>query len=153
VSAPRDGTLLTVPFREQRANYCGIDALAMVADYYRASLPAEALANAYVPALSGTIPELLAETAARARLSARVQCGTGDDIADWLSRGIPAIVLLGGAGRGAPGHFAVLTGVSRDGRLVRLHSGNRPNRWVKARLLERQWREAGSLAVLIEQPR
>jgi len=150
VSAPRDGALLTVPFREQRAGYCGVVALAMVADYYGAALPEEALAHAYVPALGGTIPDLLAEAAGSARLKARVRRGTMDEIQDWLERGIPAIVLLDGERRRAPGHFVVLTGMSRDGRWVRTHSGERPNQWAKARLFERQWREAGSLAVLIE---
>jgi len=119
-----------VPFHPQtRRNHCGVNCLAMAFDYFSIPYTQDTLAaQAFVPALDGSTPELLADVAEEYGLSATIQELQADVIAQALrSEGLP-IVFLPPAGDETVGHFILVTGAAGDPHRIRAHDGMHPHR-------------------------
>ena len=140
--------LLDVPFRIQEGNHCGTDALEMVLRYYGVAVDRNTMAEqVFIPALQGTVPDLLACAATEAGFCGRVVRGDVPQLKKWLGMGIPPIVLLGPDNAGDKGHFVVVTGI--DGERIVAHSGAGRNRRYKANAFLKRWRAGGFVAVLV----
>lgn len=150
VSNDRGAHLLDVPFSEQPVDRCGPVAVAMVARFHGVSPDGEALErDIHVPALSGSIPALLAEGARRQGLAAEVRSCTETEIYSLIGEGLPLIVMLAPAGVDPRGHFVVVTGCNPRTGALRVHSGSRPNQWLAPEAWRDRWVQAGCLIVLI----
>jgi len=144
-----DALLLDVPFRPQRNGYCGTAALQMVLAYYGRPMAAEEIAGQiHLPALGGTIPDLMAEAARKQRLGAAVVRADLAQIEAWIGRGIPVIAFWGPDAGRTNGHFVVLTGFSADRERVRV-SGRRPNQWFPLADFLQRWQRGGFSTVVI----
>lgn len=144
---------LSVPFIPQPPDRCGPVALAMVESYYGATPDLDAL-DAYVqiPALSGTIPDLLAEAARRDGFTAEIARLDPMQIHTALLAGKPLILLLGpdpDTPDDPRGHFLVATGYRPKTRTIRAHTGTRKNVWLPPETWLPRYRSAGSTALLL----
>ena len=147
---PRAALLLDVPFLAQHQDYCGSASLAMVLQFHgRLGDEERIAADVHLPALHGTIPELLAEAARKTGLQAHIERGSPEELRRWLADGTPPIVLLGAPRAADRGHFVVVTGVADDGEEVYVHSGRRANQPLAARTFHAQWKQGGFTALLI----
>jgi len=144
------GIALAVPFCAQEADHCGDAALEMVFRYYGVAVDRNEIAKeVFVPALRGTIPDLLANAATEAGFSASVVRGDLRQLKKWLCDGIPPIIFLGPAVGSDKGHFVVVTGIDGNGGIISAHTGSRRNRRYKAREFLGQWKTGGFTSVLI----
>ena len=150
-TAPKQGAhLLDVPFLEQPDDLCGPASVSMVARFYGVAPDLEKLEqDVFLPALAGSIPDLLAEGARRQGLDAEVVRCEEPQLHEWLAAGFPLILLLAPAGKDPRGHFVVATGSKPAKSALRVHSGSRQNRWLAARHWKKRWEEAGNKIVLI----
>jgi len=125
----------------------------MVLTYHGSSVDdGEIIEQVHLPALKGTIPELLAEAAADAGLEARVVRGDVARLESWLRRGLPPIVLLSASPEASRGHFVVVTGINADRSWIRLHTGTRQNHWMSRQAFEKRWKN-GRFLVLLAAPK
>jgi hypothetical protein len=148
---------LSVPFIPQPPDRCGPVALAMVETFYGAAPDMDALvAYVQIPALSGTIPELLAEAARRDGFSAEILALDPMQLHALLLAGKPLILLLGPDPDNPDdprGHFLVATGYRPATRSVRVHTGFRKNVWLPPEDWLPRYRAAGSTALLLSPAR
>ena len=125
----------------------------MVEQYYGASPDLDALvAYVHIPALSGTIPELLAEAARRNGFDAEIAPLDPMQIHALLLAGKPLILLLGpdpATPDDPRGHFLVATGYRPKTRTLRAHTGYRKNTWLPESDWLPRYRDAGSTAILL----
>lgn len=144
---------LSVPFLPQPPDRCGAVALAMVETYYGAAPDLDALLSyVQIPALAGTIPELLAEAARRDGFTAELLTLTPMQIHAILLSGKPLILLLGpdpDTPDDPRGHFLVATGYRPKSRSLRVHTGYRKNVWLPEADWLPRYRTAGSSALLL----
>ena len=115
-----------VPFREQEEGHCGEAALAMLLEH--AGKPADPVLlrqRLDLPALHGTITDLMVEVAREQRLTAR-RMNSADRLAAAQSLTAPMAALLGPFDHGRVGHFVVVTGF-KPGCWVEMHSGRSRN--------------------------
>ena len=145
--------LIDVPFHEQPPNRCGAASVGMVAQYLGVVLDWEALdREVYIPALAGTVPELMAEGARKQGLLAQVEECTEADLQKLLEEGVPPILLLAPAGDESKGHFAVATGLNLRTGALRVHSGRERNRWMSRKAWQSRWVQAGRCVVVVRRP-
>lgn len=132
VTRPRDKTRVSVPFLPQAERYhCGVTCLAMALDYFAVPYDLAILnANAYVPALSGTPPELLADVAESAGLKAGIRLLNVANIQTELQSGRLPILFIPPAEGETIGHFILVTEATGAPRRIRAHDGMFPNRRV-----------------------
>lgn len=122
----------------------------MVARFYGKSPDLDALDHdIHIPALAGSIPELLVEGARHQGLSAEVLQCSEHQVHALISAGNPLIVLLAPAGNGSRGHFVVATGSNPKTGALRVHSGANPNQWLSHRAWCKRWIRAGRKIVWI----
>lgn len=125
----------------------------MVETYYGATPDLDALlAYVQIPALSGTIPELLAEAARRDGFTADLLTLTPMQIHAILLSGKPLILLLGpdpATPDDPRGHFLVATGYRPKARFLRVHTGYRKNVWLPESDWLPRYQSAGSSALLL----
>lgn len=146
---------LRVPFVSQPPGLCGPAALAMVERHFGRPGDFEALsAFLDLPALGGTIPELVAEAARRDGLDAAVAVLPPGEIPGLLASGLPPILLLAPASPedDPRGHFLVATGWRPATGALRAHTGRSENRWLAAEEWRERYLAAGSRAVLVAPP-
>jgi len=146
-------TTLAVPFIAQPADRCGPVALAMVERYYGREPDLPALESAtLIPALGGTIPDLLVQAARDDGFSADLLHFSPDQLFAELRIGRPLVLLL------APdpdlpddprGHFLVATGCDPISKALRAHTGNRKNVWLPADEWLPRYQTAGSTVVFV----
>lgn len=151
-SWPPDATtvLLDVPFVPYHGNRCGIASLISVLRYYGRPFDAVHIEKElYLPAVGGTIPDLIAEAARKNGLSAKVVTGDFQSLQEWLQRGIPAVLYLGPQPGAAQGHFVVATGLALQPYAVRVHSGDQANQWLNLDTFLDCWQKGGWRAVVI----
>jgi len=148
---------LRVPFLAQPADLCGPAALAMVETHLGVEADFASLVSFLdLPALKGTIPELVAEAARRDGLEAEVVELPADGIPALLEAGLPPILLLGPApaeegeeAGDARGHFLVATGFRPSTKALRAHTGKRRDAWLAAEKWLPRYEAAGSVAVVV----
>ena len=142
-----------VPFLPQPPDECGASALAMVERYHGASPDMDALlAYVQIPALAGTIPELLAEAARRDGFTAGIRTLEPIEIHAHLLAGRPLILLLGpdpDTPDDPRGHFLVATGYDPRTRALRAHTGERRDVWLPAADWLPRYRAASSTALVL----
>lgn len=146
---------LSIPFLAQPPDLCGPAALYMIEKFFGSKPDLDALvAAAHLPALKGSIPELLADAARRDGFQAAVlhNLPTSTLHALLLDKQ-PLILLLGPdpeATDGDPrGHFIVLTSHDLATDDITAHSGATKNRAYAAEQWLPRWNAAGNVAVLI----
>lgn len=144
---------LGVPFIPQPPDRCGAVALAMVEQYYGTTPDLGALvAYVQIPALSGTIPELLAEAARRNGFDAEIRTLSPMQIHALLLADKPLILLLGpdpATPDDPRGHFLVATGYRPKTRTLRAHTGYRKNTWLPESDWLPRYQSAGSTALVL----
>ncbi|MBT3192687.1 MAG: hypothetical protein HN341_09055 [Verrucomicrobia bacterium] len=140
VLPPKDAITIDVPFipQEQR-NRCGAIALEMSLLFFGTEYDREHLnEEAFVPALDGAPPELLASVAISYGHPARIRICSIADLRTALARQQVPIVYLRSTDETRVGHFAIVTGVASRGSKLRLHLPRKSNRWIsKTELLHR----------------
>jgi ABC-type bacteriocin/lantibiotic exporter with double-glycine peptidase domain len=150
VSSNRAAIRLDVPFVAQPPDRCGTAAVEMILRYYGVTPDPAALDRAiHIPALAGSIPALLVEGSRRAGFAADSLVVAEEEIYRKLAAGSPLVVLLAPAGDDPRGHFIVATGANPRTGALRVHSGNRANRWWPATSWRSRWEQAGRQIVWI----
>jgi len=143
-----DAVLLDVPFCVQETDHCGCACLEMVMRYHGLSPDRGKIEEAvHVPALGGSTAGLIVEAARNAGLETQITEGSFDDLRSWLTAKTPPILFLKHAENDAKGHFVVVTGITKCGKHVRVHSGKQANRWMDREDLGRRW-ETGRFKAL-----
>lgn len=152
-SKPAPILLNDVPFLEQPPDRCGAASVAMVAQRLGFQLDPAALdRDIFIPALSGTVPDVMAEGARRHGLAARVAECSNEDLAQLLREGIPPIVMLGPEHGDLRGHFVVATGLNPRTGALRVHSGKSRDRWLSQNAWLPRWLQARRRVVIITKP-
>lgn len=148
---------LSVPFIPQPPDRCGAVALAMVESYYGVEPDLDALlAYVQIPALAGTIPDLLAEAARRDGFTADIAALSPIQIHAHLLSGTPLILLLGpdpDEPDDPRGHFLVATGYRPSDHSLRAHTGIRHDTWLPESAWLPRYLAAGSTALLLSPAR
>ncbi|MGH7318976.1 MAG: PA2778 family cysteine peptidase [Candidatus Rokuibacteriota bacterium] len=146
------GHLITgVPFIPQDEYQCGPASLAMVLQYYGATIGQEEIAQElYLPSVRGALNFDLEFYARRRGFQARSFQGTLEGAKDELRRGRPLIVFQDlGVMRYPVPHFAVLLGYDDRAGAVVLHSGPTAYRVVSYDEFERTWARRRAWTLLI----
>ena len=152
-ASPGPFVLIDVPFMEQPPNRCGAASLEMVAQYLGAEVDRAVLDHEiYIPALAGTVPELMAEGIRKQGLSASVEKGTKTDLQRLLQDGIPPILMLSSTDDNSKGHFVVVTGLNLQTGALRVHSGRDRNRWLSHTSWYPRWVRADCCMVVVRRP-
>jgi ABC-type bacteriocin/lantibiotic exporter with double-glycine peptidase domain len=117
---------VNVPFHEQEEGHCGEAALAMLLEHAGKPAGLHLLRQRLdLPALHGTITDLMVEVAREQGLAAR-RINSADHLAAAQSLTAPMAALLGPFDHGRVGHFVVVTGF-KAGCWVEMHSGRSRN--------------------------
>jgi ABC-type bacteriocin/lantibiotic exporter with double-glycine peptidase domain len=150
----RGHLISTVPFIAQEEFHCGPAALAMVLQYYGASVGQDEIAREiYLPSVRGTLNLDLEFFARRRGFQARSFPGTLDRVKAELKQDHPLIVFqdLGFAAYPRP-HFAVLVGYDDAAEAVVLHSGTTAYRVVSYAEFEWSWGRRRAWTLLVTPP-
>ena len=98
------------PFVPQNPQECGVACLQMIFDQNQVIYDPKTLKKeVFVPALGGTTPGLIAQTARKYGGTCRFETGNSYDLANWLDEGMTPIVFWGPES-GRVGHFLLVTG-------------------------------------------
>ncbi len=121
---------LDVPFRPQPSpNLCGVNCLAMALDYFAIPYEFEDLtAKAFVPALDGSTPELLADVAEAYGLHAEIKGLDEVAIKAAIESGLLPILFIPPADGETIGHFILVTASAENPRRIQAHDGKRRHR-------------------------
>lgn len=146
---------LSVPFLAQPPDLCGPAALYMIERFYGARPDFDTIVAAtHLPALKGSIPELLADAARRDGFQAAVLHNLLPSTLHALLLDEQPLILLLGPDPEADdgdtrGHFIVLTSHDLATDDITAHSGNTKNRAYAAEQWLPRWNAAGNVAVWI----
>lgn len=141
---------LPVPAIRQAPERCGPAALAMVLRFYGADSSVGEAERAYDPALHGALITDLAGAARRSGFDAAVAQVGEDSLRALLADRVPPVLLVHhGAGPIAIAHYAVLIGWDPATGRYDVNDGASATRRVPRERLLRQWRAAGSLALIV----
>lgn len=103
----------------------------------------------FVPALGGTIPELLADYARQQDFDARVVEGSLSTLVGSLEANTPPIVLFGPNGDTDVGHFVVVTSLDLERQQACYHTGSARNRCIDLDDFLDKWARARHTLVLV----
>ena len=144
-----NSTLLDVPFLPQPEGHCGDVALAMIMQYYGLPPDLDSLRqDIHVPALQGTLPELIVQSANWHGLNAEVRLDrTFGDIDRELQRRQPVIGFFGPTQPGGIGHFFVINGIAHSEEKICVHSGNKAYKWFSLADFEGKWERGGHMLI------
>ncbi len=131
---PSGTTRIHVPFIPQaEENHCGVTCLSMVFRHFNITLGMSKLGEeAFVPAISGSTPELLADVAEKYGLHATIRHVSLAEMELELNNGVLLIVFIPPAKERSIGHFILVTGISRNRGQMRAHDGNHRDQWLLA---------------------
>lgn len=144
-----------VPLVRQARERCGPAALVMVMRYYQGDSTTDSTAEAqaeasYDPVLKGALITDLAAAARRAGFEAAVETPGQDSLLALLRHRVPPILLIdGGVGPLAKGHYVVLIGCDSVRGRVTIHDGGARPRTMARVALIRRWRSAGGQALVV----
>jgi hypothetical protein len=88
--------------------------------------------EAFVPALNGSTPELLADVAEKYGLHATIRHASLEEMELELKNGVLPIAYIPPAKERSIGHFILVTGISRNRGQMRAHDGSHRNQWLIA---------------------
>lgn len=133
-TVPRHEPRINVPFLPQtQQSHCGVTCLAMAFRHFQIPYDIDMLTtDAWVPALAGSTPDLLADVADAYGLHADLRCLSIMEISETLNGGGLAIAFLPPPPPSGIGHFILITGVSLSSRRIRAHDGKHRHRWTPA---------------------
>ncbi len=155
VMPPRNAVTIDVPFAAiDQTNHCGVAALAMALGYHGVPHDMARLSqSAYIPAMDGSTPELLATVAMDHGLNASLAEADPETLRRAIDARLVPIVYLTPTATSNVGHFVVISGVSFDGDKLLIHDAAHKSRWIRTRtLLERS--DSGRFpTVLVGHPR
>lgn len=115
-----------VPFIAQTEGHCGEAALAMLLEHAgRKPEPAGLRERLHLPALGGTVTDLMVQYAREQGIAAR-RTNAPDRTAATRSIQVPMAGLLGPFDQNGVGHYVVITGY-HSGRWVSVHTGRTPH--------------------------
>lgn len=142
---------LAVPIVEQAPERCGEAALEMVLLYYGAAPGVlGGTDGAYDAALHGSLITDLAAAARRAGYEATIATLTPESLIALVVAGVPPIVLYqNGPALLTVTHFGVVTGWDSKRESFTLNDGGPRPRTLHRADLEKRWRTAGSLALIV----
>ncbi len=124
---------LDVPFHPQPGpSLCGMNCLAMAFEFF--GIPydiGELESQAFVPALNGSPPELLADVAETYGLQAGIENLPPAAIKTAIESGWLPIVFIPPANGETIGHFILITGAAENPRHIRAHDGQRRHRRLR----------------------
>lgn len=119
------GLMLDVPFVAQEKNACGAASISMLMDYWARAQQKPDRTDAaaiqrelFSEKAKGIFASDLQRYIERHGFRTFVFRGDWDDLQQHLAKGRPLIVALGDAGRSAPLHYVVVTGIDSSRRLV-----------------------------------
>lgn len=121
---------LDVPFRPQQSpNLCGVNCLAMSFDFFGVPYDFEDLTTkAFVPALDGSTPELLADVAESYGLQAVIKGLDKTAVKAAVESGVLPILFIPPAHGETIGHFILVTGSAGNPGYIRAHDGKHRHR-------------------------
>lgn len=123
-----EGRLKVAFLPQTETNHCGDTCLTMALTYFSVPFDRETVkSKAYIPAVSGSTPELLADTAESYGLKADIRLLTLDDIKTALFKSQIPILFLPPAAGEMVGHFVLVTAVDSKSRRIRAHDGTHAN--------------------------
>jgi len=144
------GSLIPVPFVEQKEHYCGPAALAMVANYYGQRVTQDDIAAAiYQPNVRGVLTTDLAAQAQQLGFWARTYRGDIADLRRKLADGVPLILHTR---FGQHDHFLVALGADKFNRTITVHTDTRSFQELSEEELLRHWERSGRWTLLICPP-
>jgi ABC-type bacteriocin/lantibiotic exporter with double-glycine peptidase domain len=148
---PSNGVVVNVqpPVHVYPEGQCGVAAADAILSYWNVPIDHERLVrDLYIPALRGTPFDLFAWFASKNGLRASVEKGDLSLLESNLRSGVPPVCFLGSPVTGERGHFVVVTGLTRDRRLVRVLSEGQ-SRWQSASKFTNQWARGEFVVVLL----
>lgn len=144
----------TVPARGWADNSCAAGALSEVLNALGDPVTEQQLSGSMVTGRNGGVTTVDLLLAARSRgFGAQLLRGDGSLVERELALRRPLILML--RVFDAPGtgddlfHYVVLSGVDREGGLVRMHYGDGKRRWVSLARLDASWSAGGYATILI----
>ena len=144
------GPTSKVPFFKQEDGHCGDSALMMVLRYHGQKIDEVAVREmVYLPALKGTIPEIIADTARKLGFESEV---TQLDIAglkQLVARTGPTIVYFGADAAPGNGHFLVVNDISSFPPRICVHTGEHADHWMDTKEFARRWRLGDHIVVRV----
>lgn len=128
----RRDVLMRVPFIPQsNPHHCGVACLEMALQYYGINYdPSELERQTYIPALSGSTPEIIADTAEKYGLSAKLSKRSLREIKHDLLSETLVIVFLPPEEGETLGHFVVATGAHIQQEKLVAHDGLNRNQII-----------------------
>lgn len=138
LSTNRKATTIEVKFIPQEVpNHCGAIAIAMALDYYQLDYDITNITRqVFIPILNGSSFETMAEavthyglTATRAELSPAA-------MRPLLAQHKLCIIYLAPTSKSPIGHFAMVTGISRNLKKIRIHGTQSANLWLPLKRLQ-----------------
>jgi len=140
ISIPKQASIIDVPFiSQEQTNHCGVIALAMAFDYYNITYSLTNLIDeAFIPALNGSPLELIANTANQYGLNASIDFLSVESLQLVIAAKNTPIIYLSPIDNSDIGHFAILTGISSDGKKMRIHKTDLSNQWQRSSKLNRR---------------
>jgi ABC-type bacteriocin/lantibiotic exporter with double-glycine peptidase domain len=144
------GPSRNVPFVQQEDGHCGDSSLEMVLRYHGLYVDHHALrAMVYLPALQGTVPEVIADTARKLGYESEVTQLKIEELTDLIRQTGPTIVYFGAEEAPNPGHFLVVNDISPFNQRVCVHTGENSNQWLSAKEFNRRWQKGKNIVIRI----
>ena len=132
---------LNVPFVGQVEGQCGDASLMMVLRYHGIHPDPDTLKQlVYVPALKGTVPELIVEAAQSFGAQGRILTDqTIPRLQELLRQQKPPIVYVAPVEPHQVGHFFVVTGFNASQSVLSVHSGAKKNVTMPLAAFQEKW--------------
>lgn len=137
-------TVLNIPFFPQKEYNCGPASLAMLLAYSGSDvLPDSLVSQVYTPSKKGSLqPDMIQGVRRSGRIPYVIK--SPEELFSMLKEGRPVLVLLNlGLKMYPKWHYAVVTGINPQERIVFLHSGETKNEIFSYATFEHTWKRSG----------
>jgi len=144
------GPVRKVPFFKQEDGHCGDSALMMILRYHGQEIDESVVRKmVYLPALKGTIPEIIADTARKLGYESEVIQLDMAGLKQLVARIGPTIVYFGPDSPPGNGHFLVVNDISSFQQRICVHTGEQANHWMDTKEFARRWRLGSHIVVRV----
>jgi ABC-type bacteriocin/lantibiotic exporter with double-glycine peptidase domain len=154
LSTKKKATLIDVPFIPQNTpNHCGVVAIKTTLDYYDSNYnPTNIAKEAFVALLQGTPLEIIAEIANKHNLTTERRNLDIEGLRNALNRKEICIIYLASSSNSPVGHFSIVTGITNNGKKIRIHGTQRANLWLPAKKLLKRSSNGKFPTLIISRP-